>query len=233
MIKVCFDGMYSVMDSTSAKRMREELITLAERDSHMELWLTGCYNSYEKIVMEHSKELKKLFPEKQIDVVAIVDPLKCEKNNWEEVDEVLIGFPRGSVDRIDYAPRIEGKSELLPHRFIEHHRKVFRWIVSQCDVIIVYHYDGVPDPTNTEIKRIRKKGEIEIISVYNPEVAEEIDLYIEGLDGRDKTILQGLRTGRTYKSLAEELGISHNRVQQISHHAIRYMMQAIRHKVNS
>lgn len=233
MIKVCFDGMYSVMDSTSANRMREELIGLVERDSHIEFWLTGCHNSYEKAAVEQAKELKKLFPEKQIDVVAIVDPLKYEKHNWEDFNEVRSGFPYGSVDRIEYAPRIEGKSELLPHRFVEHYRKVFRWVVSQCDVLIAYYYDGVPDPTNTEIKRIRKKGKTEIIPIYNPEVAELIDSYIDNLEGRDKTVLQGLKAGRTYKSLAEELGISQNRVQQISHHAIRYMLPAIRHKINS
>ena len=233
MIKVCFDGMYSGMDSTSTKRMRDELILLSKRDPHIELWLAGCHNSYEKTAVEHAKELKTMYPEKRIDVVAVVDPLKYEKHNWEEFNEVRNGFPYGSIDRIEYAPRIEGKSELLPHRFVEHYRKVFRWIVSQCDVLIAYYYDGVPDPTNTEIKRIRKKGKTEIIPIYNPEVAELIDSYIDNLEGHDKTVLQGLKAGRTYKSLAEELGISQNRVQQISHHAIRYMLPAIRHKINS
>lgn len=233
MIKVCFYGMYSVMDSTSAKRMREELIRLLERDSHIELWFTGCHNGYEKTAVEHAKELKTLFPEKQIDVVAVVDLLKSEINALEELYTFRNGFPYNSVDRIEYAPRIEGKCELIPHRFVEHHRKVFRWIVNQCNVLIAYSYDGVPDPTNTEIKRIRKKGKTEIIPIYNPDVAEMIDSYIDNLEGRDKTVLQGLKAGRTYKSLAEELGISQNRVQQISHHAIRYMLPAIRHKINS
>ena len=116
---------------------------------------------------------------------------------------------------------------------MEHYRKVFRWIVDQCDVLVAYYYEGVPDPTNTEIRRIRKKGKTEIIAVYNPKVAEAITSYIDNLEGREKIVLQGLRAGRTYKSLAEELSISHNRVQQISHHAIRYMMKEIRHKLNS
>lgn len=233
MIKVCFDGMYSVMDLASADRMREVLIVLAQKDSHIEFWFTGCHNGYQKTAVKHIKELKLMFPESQIELVVIIDPLKNDIQNIEELDEFRTGFPRGTVDKIEYTPLIEGKCELLPHRFVEHYRKVFRWIVDQCDVLVAYHYEGVPDSTNTELKRIRKKGKTEIISVYNPEVAEAIDSYIDNLEGRDKIVLQGIRAGRTYKSLSEELGISQNRVQQISHHAIRYMMQEIRHKLNS
>lgn len=232
LIKVCFQAMYFVLDSTSAQKMRDEFIRLAQKDSQLEFWFTGCHTGYEKTAVKYIKELGELFPDNQIDVVFIVDPVKYEKLDLD-IKEVQDGFPVGAITKIEYAPRIEGKCEQNPHRFVEHHRKVLRWIIEQCDVLIAYHYDGVPDPTNTEIKRIRKKGNIEIIPIFNPEVAKAIDTYIDSLDGRDKTVLHGIRAGRTYKSLSEELGISQNRVQQISHHAIRFMMKEIRHKINS
>lgn len=233
MIKVCFQGMYSSMDSASIRRLRTELINLAEKESQLEFWFTGCHNGYEKKAVEFILQIKALLPKSQIDVVAVVDPIKYEKLNIEEFDEVKNGFPRDSVSKIVYAPRIEGKSEMIPNRFVEHSRKVMRWVIEQCDLLIAYHYESVPDYTNTEIKRIRKKGNIKIISLYDPEVAKVIDEYIDNLEGRDKIVLQGLRAGRTYKSLATELDISINRVQQITNKAIRHMMQEIRKRIKS
>lgn len=77
MIKVCFDGMYSVMDSASADRMREVLIGLAQKNSHIEFWFTGCHNGYQKTAVKHIKELKLMFPENRIELVVIIDPLNC------------------------------------------------------------------------------------------------------------------------------------------------------------
>lgn len=227
MNRVCFRSVFTFVDPISKNNLRKALLRLAEQNEHIEFWFTVCHDNFDKAAIEHIMDIKNMYPQKQIDIVAVIDPMKYERLSFEEFNPERDGFPHNAVTKIEYAPRIEGKSELLPNRFIEHYRKVDRWIAEQCDTIIVYHYEDVPEHTNSEIKRLKKKSK-EVISIYNPGVAKAIRDYIDNLDGREKTVLHGLKEGRTYKSLADELGISINRVQQITHKAIRVMFSEIR-----
>lgn len=219
------------MDEFSIQTLKKEIVHLAESDSHLEFWFTSCYDSAEKELIQIIQEAKVLYPKSQIDIISVIDPIKYEKFTWEDFDEVRLGFPKGSVTKIEHAPRIEGKSEQLPNRFVEHHRKIERWIAEQCDIVFAFHYEGIPDYINQEVKRLKKKKTPKVISIYNPDVSKRINDYIDALEGREGIIIQGIRDGRTYKSLSNELGISINRVQQVSHKAIRQMFREIRKSI--
>lgn len=231
MIKVCFLSIFSAMDEVSIQTLKNEIIHLAESDPQLEFWFTSCFENAEKALIQIIQETKALFPESQIDIVSVIDPIKYEKFTWEDFDEVRIGFPKGSVTKLEYAPRIEGKSEQLPNRFVEHYRKIERWISEQCDIVFAFHYEDIPDYINQEVKRLKKKKTPKVISIYNPDVSKRINDYIGALEGREGIIIQGIRDGRTYSSLSKELGISINRVQQISHKAVRQMFREIRKSI--
>lgn len=68
----------------------------------------------------------------------------------------------------------------------------------------------------------------ECISIYDPDFYQSIDTYIASMEDRDGLVLQRLRDGSTYKILADELGITVNRVQQIASRATRKVMHFIR-----
>lgn len=231
MIKVFFLSIFSTMDDFSTQTLKKEVVKLAESDSQLEFWFTSCYESAEKALVQIIQETQALYPEKQIDIVSVIDPIKYDKFTWEDFDEVRIGFPKGAVTKLEYAPLIEGKSEQIPNRFVEHYRKIERWIAEQCDVVFVFHYEGIPDYINQEVKRLKKKKTPTVISIYNPDVAKRINDYIDALEGRDGIIIRGIRDERTYKSLSIELGISINRVQQISSKAVRLMFREIRKSI--
>lgn len=173
-------------------------------------------------------DLRKDYPDYHLDIILIVDPLKADQVISERFKHPENQFPLESITRIEQAPRIEGKSETHSTRFIEHSRKVSRWIASQCDYIIAYHYEALPDYINTEIKRLRKKPKPEIISLNDPHIDEFINQYIDNLEGRDGMVLRALRLGKTYSSIASELEITTNRVQQISHRATRFMYREVK-----
>ena len=231
MIRVCFLTIFRAMDEVSIQILRNKLIKLAESDKQLEFWFTGCHNSAEKTMVQLIEETKELYPESQIDIVSIIDPIKYEKFTWEDFDEVRIGFPKGAVTKFEYAPRIEGKSEQIPNRFVEHYRKIERWIASQCDILFAFHYEGIPDYINNEVKRLKKKKTPKVISIYNPDVSKRINEWIDAQEGREGIVIKGIRDGRTYKSLSDELGISINRVQQLSHRAVRHMFSKIRKSI--
>lgn len=229
MIKVCFLSIAFPMNKEVINRLRAEMIRIAEMDKHLEFWFFGCHDSFPKKAVQFIQELRDVLSSNQIDIVAVSDPIHNEKWNITDYDEVKNGFPKGAVTRVEEAPRIEGKSEQYENRFVEHSRKVSRWYMEQCDIILAYHYDNIPHSVNTEIKRLKKRGKQEIISIYDPDFYQSIDAYIASMDDRDGLILQRLRDGSTYKTLADELGITVNRVQQIASRATRNVMRFIRY----
>lgn len=229
MIKVCFLSIAFPMNKEVINRLRGEMIRIAEMDKHLEFWFFGCHDSFPKKAVQFIQELRDVLSSNQIDIVAVSDPIHNEKWNITDYDEVKNGFPKGAVTRVEEAPRIEGKSEQYENRFVEHSRKVSRWYMEQCDIILAYHYDNIPHSVNTEIKRLKKRGKPEIISIYDPNFYQSIDAYIASMEDRDGLILQRLRDGSTYKTLADELGITVNRVQQIASRATRNVMRFIRY----
>ena len=229
MIKVCFLSIAFPMNKEVINRLRAEMIRIAEMDKHLEFWFFGCHDSFPQKAVQFIQELRDVLSSSQIDIVAVSDPIHNEKWNIADYDEVKNGFPKGAVTRVEEAPRIEGKSEQYENRFVEHSRKVSRWYMEQCDIILAYHYDNIPHSVNTEIKRLKKRGKPEIISIYDPDFYQSIDAYIASMEDRDGLILQRLRDGDTYKTLADELGITVNRVQQIASRATRKVMHFIRY----
>ena len=228
MIKVCFLSIAFPMNKEVINRLRAEMIRIAGMDKHLEFWFFGCHDSFPQKAVQFIQELRDVLSLNQIDIVAVSDPIHNEKWNITDYDEVKNGFPKGAVTR-EEAPRIEGKSEQYENRFVEHSKKVHRWYMEQCDVVLAYHYDNIPHSVNTEVKRLKKRKKPEVISIYDPDFYQRIDTFIASMDDRDGLILQRLRDGNTYKTLADELGITVNRVQQIASRATRNVMRFIRY----
>ena len=229
MLKVCFLNSFFRIDKVVTNRLREEMIKLAETDSHLEFWFFVSHDDFTKKAIQFIGELRAVLSKSQIDIIVVQDPIKLEKYADDESNRDMSGVPRGIISRYVMAPRIEGKVELRENRFIEHCRKVERWMMEQCDIVYAYHYDNVPHTANTEIKRLRKKNKPKVISIYNPEFRDKIDLFIAGMEDRDGYVLQSLKAGKTYREISEELGITINRVQQIANRATRKIMNHIRY----
>lgn len=232
MKRICFQSMQIPMDTVSSNYLRNELIHLAETNEKLEFWFTKCRTSLEEVSIAHIIELRTLFPSNQIDIVAVIDPVRNEHLSIGEFCEYNEGFPRGSVSKTVYAPRIEGKSELLPNRFINHLKKFDRWMIEQCDILFAYYYDDIPDSINTDIKQLKKRGKTEVVRIFNPDIEQIVSNYIDNLEGRDGIVLRGLKEGRTLKSIGTQIGISPKRVQQISYKVARSINKRIREAIS-
>ena len=227
-MKVCFLNSFFRIDKVVENNLRDEMIKLAESDNHLEFWFFVSHDNFTKKAIQYIGELRSVLPKSQIDIIVVQDPIKLEKYADDEVCD-MSGLPRGIISRYVMAPRIEGKVELRENRFVEHSRKVERWMMEQCDIVYAYHYDNIPHPANTEIKRLRKKNKPQVISIYNPDFRDKIDLFIAGMEDRDGYVLQSIKAGKTYREIGEELGITINRVQQIANRATRNVMNYIRY----
>ena len=225
MKKVYFLCSYFRIDKEVEKRLREEMIKLAESEKHLEFWFMSCHEAFLKKELQYIRELKSVLTRSKIDIVLVEDPIRLERYG----ESVLVGsgIPEELVSRCEMAPRMEGGSELHENRFIEHHRKVERWVLERCDIVYAYHYDNIPHPTNSEIKRLKKKVKPKVISIYNPEVYDKIEAFKQKMEDRGGFALRSLRNGKNYREIAEELEISINRVQQVANKATRNIMKHI------
>lgn len=230
MHKVCFIEMMYYTGPVVMQRLKEELCRLVNTYDQIEFWYTGCHNVFESAALLFILDLKKNNPEKEIGVVAVVDPVKVSGVDDNTFNEERDGFPEGSVTRIQYAPCIVGKSEKYANRFIEHSKKVDRWVWEQCDTMLAFRYENLPNTVNTEVNRVMKRTQINVISIFDPVIMEYVNDVIDKMEGREGVILRGLREGRTYNSLGEELGVTLHRINQIASKTMRHLFADVRRK---
>ncbi len=224
MKRVCFAGDAYIMDQRVKDRLHEELEQIISQEDQVEFWYAGCYDALESFALEYILEIKKSHPACNIEIVAVIDPLKYDYPTLDDIPEETIeaqGFPQGVIARIVTAPRLAGKSEKYENRFVTHSRKVDRWVMNQCDTLLVFNYESIPGPITNLVKHIRKKGSMSIIPIFNPDRLSFIEDNLLALTEREQLIVRGLRSGRTFQSLGEELGVTLNRVQQIANRAGR------------
>ena len=216
MVKICFLRISVFIESEAINRMRNELVSICELEDEVEFWLHGCHNLYEKKAVGVIMDLKAKYPDKKITIVDVVDPVKSERLSIGEMQEKADGFLKDSVNRFEYAPRFEGKLYEHRNRFIAQAQKVDSWMRRQCDYLIAYNYDNLPDSINTFVKRSEAQTRIKVISISIPETEKRISELIDNLEGREKSILIDLQEGTPLKEIANKLGVSYNRVKQIA-----------------
>lgn len=218
MRRVCFAGAAYIMDQVAKERLYEALDQIISRENHLEFWYAGCYDGFETLALEYIQRIRKAYPSCKVEIVAVMDPLKFEHPALEDIPKEIIeeqGFPLGVVSRTEYAPRLEGKAEKHESRFVTHSRKVDRWVMYQCDTLLVFNYDSIPGPITNMVRQIQKKGNMTVIPIFNPDRFEMIEKNLLILSEREQIIVRGMRSGRTFQSLGDELGVTPNRVQQI------------------
>lgn len=224
MRRVCFAGVAYIIDQAAKKRLYEALEQIIRQENQVEFWYAGCYDAFETAALEYILKIKDSYPSCAIDIVAVMDPLKHDHPALEGIPKEIIeeqGFPLGVVSRVEFAPRLEGKAEKYENRFVTHSRKVDRWVMDQCDTMLVFNYDTIPGPITNMVRQVEKKGSMTVISIFNPDRLRFIEDNLFALSEREQLIVRGLRAGRTFQSLGEELGVTLNRVQQIANRAGR------------
>lgn len=217
MKKVCFVADRFFWEEEMDDLLYQEINKISNEDHIIEFYFHTCHEVFTQRAVGCIQKLKEERPEKQLSIVAVIDPLK-----WGEAaynGEILFRydqFPRGSVDRIDLAPAFDGKCEKNERRFIQHFYKINRWLYHQCDDMIAYYYDNLPNITlrTTRSATTGKSGPA-LHHLYLPKTKDRIDILIEQLPERERNAVLAINSGTTYRQLAEQLGVSYNRAQQL------------------
>ena len=224
-MKLYIRSLYSFVDQVSRNILQKTIFQLAEEYEQLEFWFVACRTDFDAIAIQIIMDLRKQHPDKQIDFVAITDPLRYSYTNVEEFPEEDYRFPFHSITKLQAAPLIQGKCEQYQDRYLTHLNKIEKWIIDQCDIILAFYYEDIPSPLAFEMQRLKK--EKMVIPVFNPDIAKELLIQMDQLDERPRSILLNLKEGRTYTSIAKELNVSVSRVRQQAYTSIRSIFREV------
>ena len=136
-------------------------------------------------------------------------------------------FKKEEDVRIVYAPGVGSKIPYESKQFISRANQVDRWVIDQCDYLLAYYYDGTLNGATNLVRHGMRNPRVNVIPVADPATVSQIEKLIGELDGRQKLIVDGIREGRSYRSIGDELNISGNRVAQIATKVNGKIMRAI------
>lgn len=224
-MKLYIRSLYSFVDQVSRDLLHQTLQQLINEHAQLEFWFVSCRTDFDVIAIQIIMDLRKQHPDKQIDIVAVTDPLRYNYASVEDFPEEDYRFPYHSITKIQSAPLLLGKCEQYPDRYLLHFKKIEKWIIDQCDIILAFYYEDIPSPLTFEIQRLKK--EKMVIHIFNPDVAQALLRQMAQLDERPRNILLGLKEGCTYTSIAKELNVSVSRVRQQAYTAIRSIFREV------
>lgn len=160
-------------------------------------------------------------PEKRVRLIRVFNPAKDAPQghgDWYRL-AASTGFPLCFFDDVQMVQELPGKAAKNPNLFATQQNKVERWLFQQCDYLFVYNYPNVPESDGTQIKYARSSCSATVIPLINEETLAALDRMIDGMEERERSVLQGLRDGETQATVGKRIGVSSNRVSQIAHKA--------------
>lgn len=228
MKRCCFLGLMAVYDSELLDRISEELEKIIATEDKIEFWFYKPNMSYERSCLSLAIWLRSKYPNKDISIVRVFDPILHEKPvDW--YDETFnTRFPRCIPDRNIFAPTMDDDREKIKDRMIQRGNRVDRWIISQCNTIIAYYYPDLDSSVNQDVKYAQKQKDTTVIQISFEETEHFIQEQINSLlDDRTKSILLMRKSGKTNAEIAKIIGVSNNRIGQIVSEAARDIRHAL------
>ena len=199
MKKICFAA-----EKANLKVIEKILLDFLEKEA-VACWFNGCHTTFNDQVMETVLKIRNEYPEKELKVIDVIDPLNTESNTFNaEEEEEDDNFPKGSVDEFVMAPMFDGRAE----------RKIEAWIWTQCDCMLAYYYPNLPDRSYSLAQRGKKLKNLEVMEISHDVTKEMIENRIQALRPEEKALIENKRAGLPYKTIASELNISEQRVVQ-------------------
>lgn len=224
-----FIGMRSIFDTDLMTQLLSHCETLVQQEDEIEFWFFGyAGESYAASCLALVVGLKSKYPEKDLKIVRVYDPVKEKKpSDWYfEVNDTR--FPFYLVDRYMYAPLMDEGIAKIEGRYAEQANKIERWILRQMDVVYAYYYPNLEDSVIAQIEFTQKYCEAEVIRVYNEETEQFIqDAANELFDERTSIILSMLKDGVTQREIGKAVGLSTSRIGQIGHKAARSIREKL------
>lgn len=228
-MKRCFFiGLKEIYDSKLTKRIYDELEKMIETNETVEFWFFRFNNSFIRNCLHIALLFKYKYPQKDIKIIRIVDPVINTVNSKSQKNNVVydITLPGFVIDRFVYAKHFRTdliKAVTDPIRRIN---QIETWAIKQCNYVIAYCYPFIDYHLGKIIRSISKRPDVIVNHICFDETERYIREKVESLDQRTKDIFNMFNAGETIVSVAKKIGISDSRVSKITENARQIIYQS-------
>ena len=218
-----FIGMSEVYDEELIRCLYDNCKQVIENNEAVEFWFFhGENDSYISSCIALVTLLKSNFPDKDIKMVRVFDPVKDDSpEDWFR-EAYNNDFPRSLPDKNVFAPAMDEGVAKLEHQYVRQANKVERWILRQMDIVFAYYYPNLEDSVIAQIEYAQKSCEAEVVHIRFANTEKFIEGKAETMfDERTRLILSMCRDQYSQKEISKAAGVSRTRVTQIAHKAAR------------
>lgn len=131
-----FIGMSEVYDEELISQLYDNCKQVIEGNAAVEFWFfRGDNDSFISSCIALVTLLKSNFPDKDIKMVRVFDPVKDDTSEDWFREAYNTSFPRCLPDKNVFAPIMEEGVAKLEHQYVRQANKVERWILRQMDIV--------------------------------------------------------------------------------------------------
>lgn len=231
-MKRCFFiGLQEMYDSYELKkRIIDELEKIIKSDETIEFWFFRKNTPFIENCLYIALLLKYRYPQKDIKIIRVIDPLRYPPHNSEHqiIDDT--DFPCFFIDKIIYAKNPETDFMRVTTNFMRITNNIELWTIKQCNCIIAYYYSIIDYHLDKIFTAATKRSKTNAIHLYFDETEQYIKEEIESLDQRTKDIFYTIQTEKSLVDVAKKFGITSKRISQIAEKAGHIIYKSVKSK---
>ena len=232
-VKCTFYGLRSQYDSDLRDRMREAIQGVVEENDSIEFLVFTQATTHQLFMLEVGK-LKAKYPDKSIRILKVIDPedypegVEKLRSFYESIGS-LNNIPDTTFDGITFASEYTGKADKeSPSYMMLRVHSIQRWIFSQCDLIFTYDYLAFADTESHEIAKLSRNKKKTVISLASEKTEKRIMELAQGLDEKQRDILNRVWAGASYAQIGIKYGVSGTAIKHAANRASREIRETLR-----
>ena len=175
MKKCYFLGLHEIFDAGLMDRLADECERVILEEKEIEFWfLYGDGQAFVGSCISLVTQLKSIFPEKNIKIVRVYDPVNGRDSyNWYS-EAYNKRFPLCVSDHHVFAPLMDGGFAKIESQFIQQANKVERWVLRQMDVVFAYYYTNYENSVNQQVEYAQKSCSATVVHIMFEETMKFI-----------------------------------------------------------
>ena len=233
MKKCYFLGIDEIFDNDLMDHLADECEKVILSDNQIEFWFLYGYSlSFGGLCLDLVTHLRSKFPEKNIKIVRVIDPIKGGSSPVLYDEAYDNKFPLCLSDRYVFSPLMNESGTNSEKFFAQRANKVERWILRQMDVVFAYFYSNLFDSVLSQIKYAQLNCPAEVVHIKFDDTENYIEELIDTLlDERSKKILFLLKQDLTHREIGKAISVSGSRVNQIANKSLRKIKHELRKRI--
>lgn len=149
---------------------------------------------------------------------AAVEDVKAERKDLNIKTIMVVSDPYAAVEKDEFDEIAVAPNVTEDVGFLANFKRAEKWVINRADYLFMYLYPDICDGDQSLLAFIQKQvraGKLFLLDLTNDEITSIINEQVPKLRERLKYVNQEIKSGRTFKELAEEMAVKPERVKTL------------------